>query len=147
MSKKEKVDLSNSIDSAISAMTYESDRASVIVGAASIEYQLQQMLIKALRPCEAKKDSLFEYYGPLSSFKDKIDMCYRLGLIGDFSYKPLNAIREIRNEFAHSFRPKDKEVIKLCLKLSNHPYTKKRPWLDMYAYSAIGLMSELTQNL
>lgn len=81
------------------------------------------------------------------SYLQKLQLVYSLNLISDEQYEDLKNINNIRNEFAHSFRPKDQEVLKLGMKLTNHPYTKSRHWLEMYTYSVIGLMSELTRTL
>jgi hypothetical protein len=81
------------------------------------------------------------------SYLQKLQLLYSLNLIDDNQYENLRYINNIRNEFAHSFKPRDNEIMSLCLKLSNHPYRQTRPWLDMYGYSVIGLMSELTKEL
>src|SRR2546428_12165314 len=65
------------------------------------------------------------------SYLQKLQLVYSLNLINDDQYEDLKNINNIRNEFTHSFMPKDTEVTKLCMKLTNHPYTKKRPWLEM----------------
>ncbi len=82
------------------------------------------------------------------SYLHKLQLVYSLNLITDEQYEDLKNINNVRNAFAHSFKPKDQDVKKLCLKLTNHPYTKlRKSWLDMYGYSVIGLMSELTNSL
>jgi len=48
------------------------------------------------------KDKLFEGVGPLRTFSAKIDIAYSMGLISAGVRRDLHAMREIRNEFAHS---------------------------------------------
>ncbi len=81
------------------------------------------------------------------SYLQKLQLVYSLNIIGDVQYEDLKNINNIRNQFAHSFKPDDSEITKLCMKLTNHPFTEKRAWIDMYTASVIGLMSELTKVL
>ena len=46
--------------------------------------------------------SLFDTMGPLSTFSARIQMAGTFVLIGKRTYLMLNAIRKIRNEFAHN---------------------------------------------
>lgn len=48
------------------------------------------------------RERLFKGYGPLSSFSAKIDIAYALDLIPEGLRRDLHAIRDIRNEFAHT---------------------------------------------
>lgn len=80
----------------------ESDRAAVILVAASIEEALFTILKSFLIPIPSSTDNLFD--GPnaaLSTFSSKIDMSYRLGLISSRLCRDLHLIRKIRNAFAH----------------------------------------------
>ena len=81
----------------------ESDRAKVIIVASHLDVLLEDMLKSALVPSAQSNDSMFE--GPnalMHSFSNKIDFCYRLGLISEFAAKSLHLIRKIRNRFAHT---------------------------------------------
>ena len=69
------------------------------------------------------KKKMFEGYGPLGSFSSKIDIAHALGFIDARASRSLHAVREIRNEFAHS---EDGEIsfhhpsiVELCKKLPN----------------------------
>ena len=50
---------------------------------------------------------LFSGTGPLSSFWARIQFAYALQLIGNKTYTRLEWVRSIRNEFAHTYGPKD----------------------------------------
>lgn len=79
----------------------ETDRAFVILGAAKLELLLQQILLKKLLAHPGGNDELFDGDAPLSTFNAKINMSYRLGLIGAEFARALHLVRRIRNSFAH----------------------------------------------
>ena len=79
----------------------ETDRAAVILGTSNLDILLYQILQKYLLPCASSGDDLFEGDGPLSTFRSKIDLSYRLGLIDGACSRALHLIRRIRNDFAH----------------------------------------------
>jgi DNA-binding MltR family transcriptional regulator len=91
----------NAALSIIKDLRAESDRAAVILGASNLEQLLYQILQKYLLPYASAGDDLFDGDGPLSSFRVKIDLSYRLGLIDDACSRSLHLIRKIRNDFAH----------------------------------------------
>lgn len=77
-----------------------SARATAIVGAAQLDYLLEQVLRHNMIAKPEK--SLFEAYGPLSSFSAKIDLARSLGILTKGEASDLHRIRKIRNVFAHS---------------------------------------------
>ena len=79
----------------------ETDRACVVLGAASLDHLLTQILSKHLRPCPNDNDPLFDGNGPLSTFSSRIMLTYRLGLIDEPFARTLHLIRKIRNDYAH----------------------------------------------
>lgn len=81
----------------------ESDRGSIIIGAAKVEDALTDYLEKII-PNKSKtyKKKLFEYPGLLSSFSAKIELSYCFRYINENLYTTLNALRKIRNQAAHS---------------------------------------------
>lgn len=81
-------------------LTTGSDRACVIVGVALLEDKLRMLLGEYL-PRKHDNSSLFESYGVLGTFKAKIELSYKIGLISEHEYKLLNRVRNIRNSFAH----------------------------------------------
>jgi DNA-binding MltR family transcriptional regulator len=83
----------------------ESDRAAVIIAGAHLDTQVEDILRTALVPCASSEDTIFDGpNAPLHSFSNKIDFCYRLGLISNFMAKSLHLIRKIRNQFAHDIK-------------------------------------------
>ena len=48
---------------------------------------------------------IFKDYGPLSTFKAKVDIAFALGLYDRKIRKDLHTVRRIRNKFAHSSEP------------------------------------------
>jgi DNA-binding MltR family transcriptional regulator len=80
-----------------------SDRAAAIVAAAFLDDilkdALEAFLVPATSTSEDKK--LFGGQGPLATFSSKIVLAHRLGLISDWERQAVDAIRLVRNEFAH----------------------------------------------
>ena len=85
----------------------ESDRGCVLIAAAFIEDQLEQLLRGRFcdsRHCQKHSvNELFRLMGPLSSFSAKTHMAYALTLISKNDFTAINSIRKIRNDFAHKF--------------------------------------------
>jgi len=82
----------------------ESDRGAALVGAAYLD-ELLARLFKAKLFDQKISEELLSGYGPLSSFSARINMAYCLGWIGPETYRDLNLLRKIRNEFAHAHAP------------------------------------------
>jgi DNA-binding MltR family transcriptional regulator len=80
----------------------ESDRGAAITSAAWIDFYLTKLLQKYCLPINQKKDIIFGNGGSVNDFSNKIDLCYRLGLINLNTNRSLHLIRKIRNEFAHT---------------------------------------------
>jgi hypothetical protein len=84
----------------ISGLNSESDRACGVLGASLMDARLEALFASRLRDFHKE---LFGSSGPLSTFSGKIRLAYALTWIGDDVRADLDAIRAIRNEFAHSF--------------------------------------------
>jgi hypothetical protein len=83
----------------------ESDRGAVIVAAALLEDDLDEILEDIIQrngvtPKHIKE--MFALNGPLSSFSSKSLICYGFGLISKEIFDDLSQIRKLRNKFAHS---------------------------------------------
>jgi DNA-binding MltR family transcriptional regulator len=76
------------------------DRAYVILTAAYLEEQLGALLQRFLIEDKTVED-LFGVDQPLGTFGSKTKLAYCLGLISVNEFKDLEAIRWIRNQFAH----------------------------------------------
>lgn len=83
-----------------SGLFEESDRAAVVVGAATVDELLGDLLKKVLRPPQGD-DRLFGPDAPLGSFSSRIEMASRLGLIDEPITAGLQLVRKIRNAMAH----------------------------------------------
>ena len=79
-----------------------SARATAIVGAAQLDYLLEQVLRHHM--IAKPEESLFGAYGPLSSFSAKIDLAKSLGILTKGEASDLHRVRKIRNVFAHSLQ-------------------------------------------
>ncbi len=83
----------------------ESDRGAVIVGAAILESDLENLLRPIFNSNRVPKKHLvrmFDVNGPLSSFSAKVLICRGFGLISEEIFSDLEAIRKLRNQFAHT---------------------------------------------
>jgi len=92
------------IESIVTEFKNESDRATVILGAAKIDAQLYLLLSKFLKPSISSQDELLDGDNALGTLSSKISIAYRLGLIDAHFAKSLHLIRKIRNSFAHEFK-------------------------------------------
>jgi hypothetical protein len=74
-----------------------------MAGAAELDNSLELLLLGKMHSLSRDlKDQLFSGYGPLSTFKAKIDISYALQLIPKELYISLKTINKIRNKFAHN---------------------------------------------
>ena len=81
----------------------ESDRGCVLVAAAFVEEGLE-LLLRSRMLTNPKVGTLFSGpMAPLGSFSAKIEIAQALHLLLREEYEDLNAIRALRNHFAHSY--------------------------------------------
>ena len=123
MSEEEKT-LRQSIERAWdyqTALAEESDRAAAILAAAYFEDRLRDAIMTRFVALNRQDDAeIFKHYGPLSTFKAKVDIAFALGLYDRKTKKGLHTVRQIRNEFAHSPEPMEfdhEKVAAKCRKL------------------------------
>jgi hypothetical protein len=84
------------------AFANDSDRTIGIVLVTLVEDSLREFLIGNMRALTADdKNNFFMPDRLLGTFGAKINVAYAFKLIGVETYDDLNAIREIRNQFAH----------------------------------------------
>jgi len=83
-------------------MLEERGRGAVLVGVARVDAALENLLQAVLAPATANNDGLFLPDRPLGSIGAKVVLARRLGLIDAGVEKALNALRKLRNAFAHS---------------------------------------------
>lgn len=80
-----------------------SDRGAAIVAVSMLDLMLEDLIKGFLVNFKGNKEykNIFSGNGPLSSFSNKIDMAFYMGLISEEERTKLNNIRNIRNLFAH----------------------------------------------
>lgn len=86
---------------AVQMMT-ERGRGLVLVGAARLDLALEHLLKAVMAPSQEPDDKLFTPDRSLGSYGAKISLAARLGLIEPLIEQALHAIRNVRNDFAHS---------------------------------------------
>lgn len=81
----------------------ETDRGAILVGAAFVEYALEQCIRSRLREPQSNTEGnqLFGGNGVMDDFSKKIWMAYFLKIVGPISRRDLDLIRAIRNAAAH----------------------------------------------
>ncbi|NQV22182.1 MAG: hypothetical protein HQ511_12280 [Rhodospirillales bacterium] len=94
------------------------DRAVAIIEATNLEASLEDAIKTKFTDLDDNDHSnVFESDGPLASFSSKIRIGYALGVYGKHTRDDLNAIREIRNAFAHARKAllfNTKEITDVC---------------------------------
>lgn len=83
-------------------MLEERGRGAVLVGVARVDAALEHLLQAVMTPASVKGNSLFLPDRPLGSIGAKVALASRLGLIDADVERALNALRKLRNAFAHS---------------------------------------------
>src|SRR5437867_12802997 len=86
----------------VSQLAAEGERSAVVLTAAKLDVQLEELLKKIIGPHPGGTDNLFHPDRPLGSFSAKIALSYRLGLFDRDCERALQLIRKMRNDFAHS---------------------------------------------
>ncbi len=79
----------------------ESDRATAVLGAASLDEEILQLLTQFLVDDENEVRDLLDNERPLGAFGARIRAAYCMGLIAKEEFQDLKLIKAIRNEFAH----------------------------------------------
>jgi DNA-binding MltR family transcriptional regulator len=88
------------------ALREEGDRSAAIVASSLLESALEKILIAAMRQSDPRLvGQLFENRGPLSDFNGKILIGVAFGAISVQMGEHFQAIRHVRNAFAHSRLP------------------------------------------
>ncbi len=105
-------------------MSLETETSFAIRMASITEDWLQYAIKAKMRHLtKTQEDRIFSGYGPISSFRAKIDVGYALGIFDITTMNDLNAIREIRNKFAHS-----REIIHFRSKELDSLFQKMAGW-------------------
>lgn len=80
----------------------ESERGAIIVGAAILDAQIEELLLAFLAPTETS-EYLVSQKGPLGNFGARINAAYTLGLITAEVKKRMTLVMALRNLCAHEW--------------------------------------------
>ena len=84
-------------------LDHQTDRGAALVAASMVQVALMRLMRCRIVQFKDSQEILFEKEGaPLSTFSDCIKVARAFGVIGQILEGHLNAIRSIRNQFAHS---------------------------------------------
>lgn len=100
----------------------QSDRAAAIAASAYFEQYLNRAIRSRFVPLSrTTDDEMFTGRGLLSSFRDRCDLGYALGLYGKMTRSDLRKLVSVRNRFAHELHTREfsnPEIAKLCGELT-----------------------------
>jgi DNA-binding MltR family transcriptional regulator len=83
----------------------ESDRAAAVLGPAFLDDLLKALITAVAVDAKYVEERLLESSRPLGSFSARIDAAFAFGMISARDHSDLDAIRKIRNQFAHLSTP------------------------------------------
>jgi hypothetical protein len=89
------------------------DRSAAILAASFLEDRLQKAILARLVHDKVVIGEMFKGYGPLATFRAKIDLAFLMSIIAAPMRRHLHRIREIRNRFAHRLDVHDFEAIEI----------------------------------
>jgi len=85
----------------------QTDRGAALIAVAYLEERLVAGIKARIQNNDEIEDKVFNYSGPLGTLSAKIDMGFLIGIYDIELHKKLHAVRQIRNEFAHTPSPRD----------------------------------------
>lgn len=135
MSKREKLGVDFFRDrQLLTTLTKGSDRDAAILGGSILEELLNRLLRKKLVQSPIFEDAIENSNGSLSTFSNKIQLSYLMGLISKKMYDNLTVIRKNRNKFAHEIVGSSFENEQIKSKVENNLTYAKIPlfteWLS-----------------
>ncbi len=98
--KPTKVDI-NDYQKIVELYHNESDRAAAILAGSFVENYLVEYLKTCFLIADPEIDELFQGFGPMATFSQRIAIAYAVGAFHKSMRDNLRAIKEIRNHFAH----------------------------------------------
>jgi DNA-binding MltR family transcriptional regulator len=96
--------MEDDIDWIVDQLDNGPDSSAAILGGTFVESILKDLIIANLVESSSGHGALFKRNGPLSSFDSLILIAYSFGLIDKERRQDLDAIRQLRNAFAHAPR-------------------------------------------
>lgn len=108
----------------LSSFNKESDRGAALVAASMLDDRLQEILAAFfIESSSAAKELITGFNAPLGTFSSRISAAMALGLIQENEFKEITAIRKIRNEFGHGWKPLTFDSDSVAV------HVRKLPWL------------------
>lgn len=97
----------------IRKIKHESETGRVLILSSLVEDRIEQLISQNMchLTSSAARERMFTGNGPLSTFGNRLVICYHLGWISESTFKQISCIRKIRNEFAHNAYKVDFESI------------------------------------
>lgn len=95
-------ELSDDLGPIMAELQKQSDRGAAIIAGSLLEQILETAIKGRLRALSTDQHkALFGRMAPLSTFSAKIEIGFAIGLYTEATYRNLNMLRQVRNEFAH----------------------------------------------
>ncbi len=89
-------------DNCMETLDAESDRAVAILAVSYFDIVVKDLLLQNLAGSVESKNRLVDgFNAPLSSFSARLLACHCMGLVGPNAFSTIEAIRDVRNVFAH----------------------------------------------
>ena len=98
----------------------ESERGAVLISVSYLEQQLKEIISAFLCEGDVSKRLLEGFNAPLGTLAARASAAMSMGLISMREYRELEAIRKIRNQFAHDYRTSfsDRGIADRCRNLT-----------------------------
>ena len=128
----------------------ETDRGCALLAASLLDNELKELLSKHFVDNNNIQKKLFSVNGPLGTLSSKIDLSFVLGFVSKKDSSRLHIIREIRNDFGHSFKNMDfndtkvsQKIKSIALEYHNTKYKIRNIFIDVINKLLIGLYLEI----
>ena len=130
----------------------ETPRGVVLIACATIHDLLGRLLELFLASHKAVEELLTGTFAPLGTFSARIKAAVSLGLISDEEYRDCEALRKIRNAFAHNVKVSfnDQRIKDLCKNLRFFGDTLMNRKIDeegVFRVSAAAMMEALVNRM
>jgi hypothetical protein len=96
-----KIDDMFHLESAISQVFNGDERTIGVLGGSLVDNSLEYALKFHFAGDQKTIDSLFSISNQLGTFSSRINLSFAMGIVGSITHKNMDAIREVRNAFAH----------------------------------------------
>lgn len=149
LTEAERNDAIKRLGEVVGELVLDSQASTAIVFSSILEEHLRAaMAVKMPNINNRVGKVLFEGYGPLATFRSKIDLAYALAILTKEQFDDAHNIRKIRNKFAHTSKKVNFEtptVIEICKRLSTYD-VKEKKLLNVYAAAIDALVQHLSKE-